>query len=244
MLRVLALAHLHLAAPADPAAAADRVEVDAEPARGVEHGRARGRTRPAPRRREDDESVVGSRPRPPSAGPRGRRAGPPSPPRSPSPLPGDPRRAVRVVPHHHVGGPDRLPHLGVQRARDRRGEARRDRHRQEGGVEPGPVRQPEADVRGAAGGVDSELLAQPPHEPEHLPPGGAHRADRHHERVDDDVLPRDPVIGGARDDLRARPRSGRPDPRRCPSRRSRSRRPRRRAARRAGARAPSARPRR
>ena len=40
----LADALLDLAAAADPAAAADRVDVDAEPAGGVEHGRARRRT--------------------------------------------------------------------------------------------------------------------------------------------------------------------------------------------------------
>jgi hypothetical protein len=36
---------------------------------------------------------------------------------------------------------------------------------------------------------------------EHLPPGRGHRADRHDERVDDDVLAADPVVGRAFDDL-------------------------------------------
>ena len=65
----------------------------------------------------------------------------------------------------------------------------------------GAVRQPEADVRGAARRVHPELVLEPAEEPEHLAPGRAHRADRHHERVDDDVLARDAVILGARDDL-------------------------------------------
>ena len=68
-------------------------------------------------------------------------------------------------------------------------------------LRPGPVGQAEADVGGAARGVDAELLAQPAHEPEDLPAGGAHRADRHHERVDDDIVPGDAVVGGAGDDL-------------------------------------------
>ena len=44
VLRVLALGHVDLAAPADPATAADGVEVDAEPARRVEDRRTRART--------------------------------------------------------------------------------------------------------------------------------------------------------------------------------------------------------
>ncbi len=44
VLGMLALAHLHLAAPADAATAADGVDVDPEPPRRLEHGRARART--------------------------------------------------------------------------------------------------------------------------------------------------------------------------------------------------------
>ena len=40
------------------------------------------------------------------------------------------------------------------------------------------IRHPEADVAGAAGRVDAELLAQPSHQAEHLLPRGGHRADR------------------------------------------------------------------
>ena len=45
-----------------------------------------------------------------------------------------------------------------------------------------------------------ELVAQPAEDPEHLAAGGRQRADRHEERVDDDVLARDAVVGGALDD--------------------------------------------
>src|SRR5262245_27985225 len=76
---------------------------------------------------------------------------------------GDPALAMRVVAHHHVGAEAGAHGLGVQRVRDRRGEARGDRHRQEGAVDAVAVRQAEADVRGAAGRVDLELVAQPPH---------------------------------------------------------------------------------
>ena len=63
------------------------------------------------------------------------------------------------------------------------------------------LRHAEGDVGGAAGGVDLELLAQAPHQPEHLLAGGAHGADRHDQRIDDDVLRLDAVIGRALDDL-------------------------------------------
>src|SRR5262245_10066072 len=68
--------------------------------------------------------------------------------------PRDPALAVRVVAHHHVGAEAGAHGLGVQRVRDRRGEARGDRHGEEGAVDAVAVRQAEADVRGAAGRVD------------------------------------------------------------------------------------------
>jgi hypothetical protein len=107
---------------------------------------------------------------------------------------------VGVIAHHHIGRLDGLKHLRVQRARDRRGEAGRDRHGEKGRVQSGAVRKSEAHVRGAAGRVHAELLAQPADDPEHLPPRAADGSDRHDERIDDDVLPGDPVIGCARDD--------------------------------------------
>src|SRR5262245_9101019 len=84
----------------------------------------------------------------------------------------DPVFAVRVVAHHHVRAEAGTHGLGVQRVRDRRSEARGDRHGEEGAVDAVAVRQAEADVRGAAGRVDPELLAQAAHEPHHLPAGG------------------------------------------------------------------------
>ena len=61
---------------------------------------------------------------------------------------------------------------------------------------PSRFGQAEADVRRAARRVDLELLAQPADEREHLAAGRRHRADRHHQRVDDDVRARDAVIRG------------------------------------------------
>ena len=156
----------------------------------------------------------------------------------------DPAAALRVVAHQHVGGHDRVPDALRDRVRDRRGQPARDRHRQERPVDPLAVRQPEADVRGAAGAVDLELVAQPAEDPEDLPAGRRHRPDRHEQRVDD-RRPR----AGCRGPRRARrsawrPRTGRRDPRRCRSRRSRSRRPRRRTSGPAAGPARGARPRR
>ena len=89
----------------------------------------------------------------------------------------------------------------MQRVRDRRGHAGADRHRQERGVDAVALRQAEADVRRAAGGVDLELLAQAAHQVHHLRARLVDRADRHDQRIDDDVAARDAVIGGALDDL-------------------------------------------
>ena len=141
VLRVLALGDLDLAAAADAAAAADRVEVDAEPPRRLEHGRAVLEPSSPAGRGEDDE-CVGRRHdaalRRPSRPPRRPRVT--SPPGR-VPVPGDPVRAVRVVAHQHVGRLHRLEHLRVERARDRRGEAGRDRHREERRVQGRPVRE-------------------------------------------------------------------------------------------------------
>ena len=113
----------------------------------------------------------------------------------------EPAPAVAVVAHQHVGAHDRGHLLGVQRVHDRRGHAGADRHGEEGGVEGVPVGQAEADVGGAAGGVDLELLAQPPDQAERRAAGLAERADRHDQRIDHDVGARDAVVGGALDDL-------------------------------------------
>ena len=59
VLRELAETLRHLAAAADAAPAADRVDVDAERARGIEDGRPGREATATARRREDDEGVVG-----------------------------------------------------------------------------------------------------------------------------------------------------------------------------------------
>ena len=58
MLRELAVHRDHLAPAADPPAAAHRVEVDAERARGIEHGGPLGEPPPPARGGEDDERLV------------------------------------------------------------------------------------------------------------------------------------------------------------------------------------------
>ena len=74
-------------------------------------------------------------------------------------------------------------------------------HCQKGIVYAVPVRQSERDVRSAAGGVDAQFQAQTPHERKDLLARGPHCADRHHERVDHDVLRRDAEIGRSLDDF-------------------------------------------
>ncbi len=68
-------------------------------------------------------------------------------------------------------------------------------------VEAVAVGQAEADVGGAAGRVDLQLLAQAADEAERGAAGVAQRADRHDQRIDDDVAVMDAVIRGALDDL-------------------------------------------
>ena len=71
---------------------------------------------------------------------------------------------------------------------DRAGESGRHRHRQEGRVEGVPAGHAEGDVGGAAGHVDAELVADPAHRLEgHQCDVLGVGADRHGQRVDDDV---------------------------------------------------------
>ncbi len=63
------------------------------------------------------------------------------------------------------------------------------------------VRQAEGDVGKAAGGVDLQLLAQPAQQRKHLAAGVAQRADRHDQRIDDDIMRRNAEVGAALDDL-------------------------------------------
>ena len=206
VLRERPLHRHHLAAAADPTAPTHRVEVDAERAGGVQHARAVGHLAPPARRREDDR--VRGRAHPSLCGPT-RAARPPR--RRPVPsapargravrVPPDPCLRVRVGAHQHVGGHRRLFHLFVQRRGDRARHPARDRHRQERAVDPVAVGQPERHVRGAARCVHAQLVVQPAHQPEHLLTGRPHRTDRHHERVDDDVVRGDAVVGGRVHDL-------------------------------------------
>ena len=58
VLRVLALAHLDLAASADAAATADGVDIDAESSGGLEHGRS-AREPASPAGRSEDDEMLG-----------------------------------------------------------------------------------------------------------------------------------------------------------------------------------------
>ncbi len=63
------------------------------------------------------------------------------------------------------------------------------------------VRQAEGDVGEAAGGVDLELFAKAAKQREDLLARRSQCADGHDERIDDDIVRLDAVIGGALDDL-------------------------------------------
>ena len=65
---------------------------------------------------------------------------------------------------------------------------------------PSRFGRPKLTLRRAAGRVDLELVAQPAEDAEDLAAGTGQRPDRHEQRVDDDVLARDAVVGGALDD--------------------------------------------
>jgi hypothetical protein len=105
------------------------------------------------------------------------------------------------VTHHDVRRHASLDDVAVHRVRDRRSHAGCYRHRQESTVDAVTLWQSEADVGGAAGRVDLELVAQALDQPHDLHAGPVDRADRHHERVDDDIGHRDPMVHGAVYDL-------------------------------------------
>src|SRR5688572_22778978 len=115
--------------------------------------------------------------------------------------PADPARAVRVVTHHDVRRHARADDVPVQGVRDCGRKARRDRHREEGAVDAVAVWQSEAHIRCPTGRVDLELFPEAPHEAHDLDAGLVDRADRHDERIDDDVAGRDSVIHRAMHDL-------------------------------------------
>src|SRR5262245_39720634 len=111
----------------------------------------------------------------------------------------DPGHAVAVVAEQHVRRGDRPPDVLAEHVGVRAAQPPGHGHCHERRRVPLPARQAERDVGGAAGGVDAGLLPEPPHQAEHLSPGGGHRADRHHQRVDHDVGVRDAVVGGTFD---------------------------------------------
>ncbi len=203
VLRELAEALGHLAAAADPAPAADRVDVDPERARGVEDRRPLGEPSATAGRREDDERVVGhgrwGRQATATARRLTRRRGDLALGRRFA-MGDDPAGAIGVVAHQHVGGHDAGLDLGHQRVGDGRRHPGGDRHRQERRVDPLAVRQPEADVARATRRVDAELFAQAADEGEDLLTGLRQRPDRHDQRVDHDVRARDAVVGSPLDD--------------------------------------------
>ena len=199
----LALGDVDLAAAAKPAPAADRIEVDAQRARRLQQRRAMREPAALAGRREDDERrrlhrhrrrPVGLRAAAAALAPLGSLGGRLAERAQPAP-------AVAVVAHQHVGAHDPGHLLGVQRVGDRRGHPGADRHGQERGVQAVPVGQAEADVGRAAGGVDLQLLAQTADQMKGGAARGAERADRHDQRVDDDVLAADAVVGRVLDDL-------------------------------------------
>ncbi|CAI2934180.1 protein of unknown function [Aminobacter niigataensis] len=113
----------------------------------------------------------------------------------------DPVGAVLVGAVEHIGAADRFHLLWAHRVHDRRGHAGADDHRNERGVDAMAVRQAERDVGQAAGGVDLELLTQAAEQRKDLAAGIAERADRHDQRVDDDIMGGDAKVGATLDDL-------------------------------------------
>ena len=110
---------------------------------------------------------------------------------------------VLVVAGHDVRGQDRRLDVLLERIGNRRGQS------------PGQSPSAEKWRSGSGGsasrkrrcsprsGVDTQLVTAAPHDRKNLASGQAHRTDWHHQRVDQDVLPRDPVIQRPFDDLRA-----------------------------------------
>src|SRR5579871_3905259 len=113
----------------------------------------------------------------------------------------DPAHAVLVMAHGHVRAHDRRHLLGVERIGDGRGHAGADQHGEERSIEAMPVGKPEAEIGGAAGGVDLQLLTQAPDQMEHAAPGLVQRTHRHDQGVDHDVRMGNAEIGGAMNDF-------------------------------------------
>src|SRR5579883_1852999 len=73
----------------------------------------------------------------------------------------EPAHAMGVVAHQRIGGQHRAQDLVVAGVGDRGGHAGTDRHGEKGRVDAAARGQAEADIGGAAAGVDLELLAEP-----------------------------------------------------------------------------------
>src|SRR5208283_820050 len=115
---------------------------------------------------------------------------------------GDPGGAPLVAVEHQVGGLDRADDLRRARVHDGAGQPVADGDRQERGGDRVPVRHAEAHVRGPQRHVHPELALDQGNRLER--PGRVQgvRADRHGQRVDDDVLDSDLVLlGGDVDEL-------------------------------------------
>ena len=114
----------------------------------------------------------------------------------------DPGAAPLVVAEQQVGRLHRLDDLRGAGVHDRAGESGGHRHRQEHRAEGVPARHAERHVGRAARHVHAELVLDPAHRLEERQRVVAVRADRHGQRVDDDVLDRDAVLlRGHLDDL-------------------------------------------
>ena len=113
----------------------------------------------------------------------------------------DPFLTVRIGAIQDVGSADRFHFLRAARVHDRGRHASADDHRNKAGVDAVAVRQSEGNVGKATGGVDLQLFTEAAQQRKYLLPRSAHGTDRHDERVDDDVVGRNAVIGGALDDF-------------------------------------------
>jgi len=103
--------------------------------------------------------------------------------------------------HGDIGAQDRRHLLGMERIGDGRGHAGADEHGKEGGVEAVAVGQAEAEIGRTAGGVDLQFLPEPADQVEDAASRLVEGADRHDQRIDDDIGIGDAVIRGALDDL-------------------------------------------
>ena len=132
----------------------------------------------------------------------------------------DPARAVRVMAHHHIAPHNALHFRIVQRIRDRRRHAGTHRHGKERCVHAMPVRQSERKVRCAARGVYAQFFTQSADQVQRLCcPASFQGADRHHQRIDDDVGFRDAEVRRALDNFFGDFKADVRDLRRCRSRR-------------------------